>query len=149
MLAPPPREPCRYTPTSMYTLRWLEPVLLALNVVGVHVLLPLVAVFWLARRVRYGDQATPPLERLRLAALLIAATTYWYLAALVNFVETAENMRYRIEVEPLVWLVTLLSATELARLAAGPMEPAGLGRRTASARFVTSFVRGRAGNASP
>lgn len=107
--------PCRATPGSMYTLRWLEPVLLMANVVGVHLLLPLVAVGWLARRLRHVDRDDPPLARLRLVALLVVAATYGYCAVLVNLVETSENMRYRLEVEPVIWLITLISATELAR----------------------------------
>ena len=31
-----------------------------------------------------------------------------------NLVETLENMRYRLEVEPMIWLITLICVTELA-----------------------------------
>ena len=34
----------------------------------------------------------------------------------MNLVETSENMRYRLGVEPLNWLVTLICVTELASL---------------------------------
>ncbi len=104
------KAPRRFTPTTMFTLRWLDPFVLMLNVLGVHVLLPLVAAVALARR---GEPATPGFDPLRMAALLVAATVYGYLAVLVNLVETLENMRYRQEVEPVVWLITLISLTTL------------------------------------
>lgn len=107
--------PCRDSPTSMYTLRWLEPYLLLANVIGVHVLAPLALVGAAVRRIRHADRNDPPLARLRRDALLIAVATYAYCAVLVNVVETSENMRYRLEVEPVIWLITLVSATELAR----------------------------------
>lgn len=34
----------------------------------------------------------------------------------MNLVETSENMRYRLEVELLIWLLTLICVTELAAL---------------------------------
>jgi hypothetical protein len=43
----------------------------------------------------------------------------------VNVVETKESMRYRLEVEPLIWLATLLAATELVRLARHSGPPSG------------------------
>src|SRR5262249_3219570 len=42
--------PIRLEPTRLYTLRWLDPFELMLNVFAVHVLLPLVAVCWLVQR---------------------------------------------------------------------------------------------------
>ena len=98
------------TPTTLYTFRWLEPFVLVLNLVAIHLLLPLVALLWLARRARSA------FDPLRMRALLVAAICYAYLAALVNLVETLENMRYRLEVEPLIWLITLICVTELASL---------------------------------
>ena len=107
------------TPTTLYTFRWLEPFILVLNLISVHVLLPLLAVWWLAFR--------PPADRvdpLRMSALLVAAICYAYLAALVNLVETAENMRYRLEVEPMIWLISLICVTELTGILGRPRLPA-------------------------
>jgi hypothetical protein len=109
-------SPHRLAPTSLYTVRWLEPFALMLELVGVHVLLPLVGIVWLADRVRRGWSAPPLFDPLRMAALLVGATFYAYLAGLVNLVETSENMRYRLEVEPIIWVMTLICITELARL---------------------------------
>ena len=109
-------------PTSLYTLRWLEPFVLVLNLISVHVLLPLLAIWWLASRLR-----RPPSDRfdpLRMSALLVAAIFYGYLAALVNLVETAENMRYRLEVEPMIWLISLICVTELTGILRRPKLPA-------------------------
>jgi len=110
------KAPRAYTPTSMYTLRPLDPFVLAANVIGVHLLLPLVIVAWLVHRVWRGGRAAPLFDPLRMSALLVAAVVYGYLAAVVNFVETAENMRYRQEVEPVIWLITLICLTELTGL---------------------------------
>jgi hypothetical protein len=106
-----------FTPTSLYTFRWLDPAMLMLNVIGVHLLLPLVAAIWLVHRVRRGAHAAPLLDPLRMSALLVTATAYGYLAVLANAVETLEAMRYREEVEPVVWLITLICLTELAAVA--------------------------------
>ena len=103
----------RFTPTNTYTLRWLDPFVLVLNVIGVHVLLPLVGLVWLGRRLTH---AAPGLDPLRMAALLVATSAYAYLAGLANLFETPENMRYRQEVEPVIWLITLICITELATL---------------------------------
>ena len=103
----------RFTQTNTYTLRWLDPFVLVLNVIGVHVLLPLVGLVWLGRRLTH---AAPGLDPLRMAALLVATSAYAYLAGLANLFETPENMRYRQEVEPVIWLITLICITELATL---------------------------------
>jgi hypothetical protein len=109
-------QPQRSTPTTLYTVRWIEPFALVLEMVGVHLLLPLVGVVWLAHRVRRGWSAAPIFDPLRMAALLVGATLYGYLAVLANLIETAENMRYRLEVEPVIWVVTVICVTELAGL---------------------------------
>jgi len=110
------KGPRRFTRTEMYTPRWLDPFVLMLNVIGVHVLLPLVGLVALARR---AMRAPPVFDALHMAALLVAATIYGYLAVIVNLIETLENMRYRQEVEPVVWLITLVSLTALADLVRG------------------------------
>jgi len=106
------KAPPKTTPTQLYTLGFLEPVVLMLNVIGIHLLLPLVllawAVQWLLGR--------PVFDPLRMAVLVAAATVYAYLAGVANFVETAENMRYRLEVEPVIWVITLICLGELGRL---------------------------------
>jgi hypothetical protein len=110
------------TPTSLYTVRWLEPFILVLNLISVHVLLPLLAIWWLASRL-----PRPPSDRfdpLRMSALLVAVIFYGYLAALVNLVETIENMRYRLEVEPMIWLISLICVTELTGILRRPRLPA-------------------------
>ena len=108
-----PRE---LTPTRLFTLRGLEVVVLMLNIVGIHLLLPLIGLLWLAHRVRYGTAASPLFDRLRLRALFAAAICYAYFATLVNLVETSETMRYRLEVEPIIWVITVICLGELAAL---------------------------------
>jgi len=106
----------RYAPTDLHTARWIEPFARLVEIVGVHLLLPLVGVLWLTGRTRRGRSIAPLFDPLRMAALLVAATIYGYLAVTVNLVETSENMRYRLEVEPVIWIITLVCITELARL---------------------------------
>ncbi len=106
------KAPPNTTPTRLYTLGFLEPVVLMLNVVGVHLLLPLVLVAWVVLWM-LGRAVFDPL---RMAVLVTAATVYAYLAGVANFVETAENMRYRLEVEPVIWVITLICLSELGRL---------------------------------
>jgi len=89
-------------------------MVLMLNVIGIHLLLPLVALAWLVERVR--QPAARVLDPQRMAVLLVAATVYVYLAGVANVVETAENMRYRLEVEPMIWLISLICVGELGRL---------------------------------
>src|SRR5262249_54826601 len=112
----PEHEARRDTPTVLYTSRSIELAVLLLNIAAVHLLLPRTALTWLLRRARGHTRADPPRERMRHVALLVAATVYLYFAGLVNFVETNENMRYRLQVELVIWLITLLCLTELARL---------------------------------
>ena len=51
-----------------------------------------------------------------MAGLLSAAVVYLYLAGVVNLIETTENTRYRLEVEPVIWVITLICLGELGRL---------------------------------
>jgi len=108
------KSPPGYTPVSLYTLGFLAPLVLMLNVLGIHVLLPLVALAWLVERVRRPGARV--LDPQRMAVLLVAAVVYVYLAGVANFVETAENMRYRVEVEPVIWVITVICLGELGRL---------------------------------
>jgi hypothetical protein len=123
--------PYQLAPTSLYTARWIEPVALMLQLVAVHLLLPLVAIVWAASRLRRG-RSEPVFDPLRMTALLVGAVLYGYLAATVNLIETSENMRYRLEVEPVIWVITLICVTELAGLLRGRWRPAA--RAGAAAR---------------
>jgi hypothetical protein len=109
--------PFTRTPTTLYTPRWIEPFVLVLNVIAIHLLVPLVGVLWLVAWLRDRSRPTPEGRSLRLTALVLATIFYGYLGVVVNVVETKESMRYRLEVEPLIWLATLISVTEVLRLA--------------------------------
>src|SRR5262249_44687050 len=136
--------PIRLEPTRLYTLRWLDPFVLMLNVLAVNVLLPLVAVCWLVERAR-RQRAASSFDPLRMSALLVSATLYAYLAGLVNLVETLENMRYRSEVEPVIWLITLICMTELAAFVRGrrppPPSPYALDDQQAAQRRQARYGR--------
>jgi hypothetical protein len=96
-----------FTPTTLYTPRWLEPLWLLANLIGVHVLLPLAL---LAAALLRRRTAT-------VAVLLVCAVAYAYLALTSSVADYGENMRFRIGVEPLIWLITILSASELVFMA--------------------------------
>ncbi len=113
--APGTREPWRVRPTTLYTFRWTDPFTLMLAIVGMHVLAPLLGIVWLTGRARVR-RAAERIDPLRMTALIVGVTLYVYLAALVNLVETSENMRYRLEVHPIIWIITLIGVTELARV---------------------------------
>jgi hypothetical protein len=117
--------PITRTPTNLYTLRWFEPLILVSNLIGVHLLVPLVGLLWLVGWARGARGPTPAIVSLRALALVLVIVLYGYLAVLVNVVETKESMRYRLEVEPLIWIATLLAATELLRLARRSRTPSG------------------------
>ncbi len=124
-LSPGGLVPRTFTPARIFTARSLEPFVLMLNIVSIHLLLPLVGALWLAHRLRHGAQAAPLFDPLRMTALLVGAVCYAYLAILVNLVETSENMRYRLEVEPIIWVITVICLTELVHLArrGGGLDP--------------------------
>jgi hypothetical protein len=90
------KSPPGYMPVRLYTLGFLAPLVLMLNVIGIHVLLPLVGLVWLVQRMRRSPVAR--LDPQRMAALLVSAVVYLYLTGVANLVETSENMRYRLEV---------------------------------------------------
>jgi len=86
----------QFEPTRFFTLRWFEPFTLLITMLGVHLLAP-IALF--QRRARREDRHT----------LLLLLLPYTYLAALSSLGEWGENMRFRIEVEPIIWLITMQS----------------------------------------
>jgi hypothetical protein len=108
------KSPRGFVPVRLNTLSFLAPLVLMLNVISIHVPLPLVALVWVVQRSRRLRAAA--LDPQRMAVLLVAAVVYVYLASVANFVETAENMRYRLEVEPVIWVITLICLGELGRL---------------------------------
>lgn len=100
----------RFTPVGIGSPTWLDPPRFLATVVGVHVLAPLAAVLVVRRR-RRGAPSTP-LEAARATALLVCGVLYVYLALLSSLGEYGENMRFRLGVEPLVWLLTALGGAE-------------------------------------
>ena len=109
-------RPDRFTPTTLYTAALRDPLLLMVEIVGLHLLAPLVGFLWCADRLRRGWWAPPLFEPLRMTALLAGGVLYGYFAGLVNLVETGENLRYRLEIEPVIWVIVLVAAGELWRL---------------------------------
>ena len=50
------------------------------------------------------------MQALRAIALLVCGAMYVYVATLSSVVDYGENMRFRLGVEPLVWILTILGA---------------------------------------
>jgi hypothetical protein len=98
----------RFTPVVIGSPTWLDPARLLATVVGVHVLAPLAAVALVRRRWR--GVASTPLEDARDTALVVCGVLYVYLAVFSSIGEYGENMRFRLGVEPIVWLLTALGA---------------------------------------
>jgi hypothetical protein len=105
-----------FEPTTLYTPRWIEPWALLANLIGVHVLLPLALVAGVLR----GRSTS-----LGFTALVVLATCYAYLAFVSSVGDYGENMRFRIGVEPLVWLITIVAGAEVTALARGLRPTAG------------------------
>jgi hypothetical protein len=85
--------------------------------VGVHLLAPLALLATYFRRPRLHDSGT------RTGQLLILLMLYAYLALGSSLGEYGENMRFRIAVEPAIWLITLLSGNMLWQLRRGFATP--------------------------
>ncbi|MCW5890568.1 MAG: hypothetical protein KIT14_08450 [bacterium] len=100
----------RFAPVAIGSPTWLDPARFLATVVGVHVLAPL-AVVLLVRRRRHGGSPTPR-EAARATALVVCGALYVYLAVFSSLGEYGENMRFRLGVEPLIWLLTALGAAE-------------------------------------
>ena len=108
----------RYAAPPVGALRFARPepppqhagTLLA-NLIGVHLLLPLAVLGAVLRGRTRGSVA--PSRSPRLVALVVLATAYAYLAFFSSVGDYGENMRFRIGVEPLIWMITIVAAGEL------------------------------------
>jgi hypothetical protein len=103
-----------FSPANFYTLRWAEPCFFVAYIVGVHIRSPLALQATSFRRPQLHDSGT------RTGQLLML---YAYLALGSSLGEYGENMRFRIAVEPVIWLITLLSGNMLWQLSRGFATP--------------------------
>jgi hypothetical protein len=107
---------------NFFTLRWLDPLIRVANIIAVHILAPLLLVSrWLTRP---ADETRAQ----RRAALVIALGVYGYLALVASVAEYGENMRFRLDVEPVIWLITLISFAELFSWTGQWVRPSGPAR---------------------
>lgn len=112
------------SPAEFYTPRWLDPLVLIAMVIGVHVLAPFLLILWAVRFLCGASGAALP----RAAGVLtMAAGIYAYFAAVASIGDYGENMRFRLDVEPIIWLIALIAFVEIAR-----MFGALLGRRVSA-----------------
>ncbi len=120
-----------FAETSLHTLRWLEPVILIANVIAVHLLAPAALILWTVRRLVRGGGAIPEIDAFRVAALAVLVAVYAYQALVVNVGDYGENMRFRIGVEPVIWLITVASASSLMSWSRGLTTAGGSGSGSA------------------
>jgi len=102
-----------YSPAQLFTPDLPAPFILTANFLGVHALAPLLVLAGLATW-RRQDAA----RRQRLLFLTGLLAWYAYAAVVFNLAEFGENVRFRVSVEPLIWVISALAFAELLRLAA-------------------------------
>jgi hypothetical protein len=88
-------------PATVLALPLLPGLFALVAMVAVH-LLPVIAVI-VHRRLRDNGQAIWPAG---LGFMLLACV---YLAGVSSLVEYGENMRFRLEIEPVIWVVSLVA----------------------------------------
>ena len=103
-----------YSPARFYTLDLPAPFILTANFLGVHLLAPLLA---LAGWATWKRQDAARRQRLLFLTGLLA--WYAYCAVVFNLAEFGENVRFRVSVEPLIWVISALAFAELWRLVRG------------------------------
>ncbi len=84
-----------YSLTLLPTLFWVR------NVVGFHVLAPILLLVGAVRQARHGRAGLP-------VGYLFMLCVIVYVALVSNLAEYGENMRFRLNVEPLIWISSAL-----------------------------------------
>lgn len=105
-----------FHPVMVGALTWLDPLKLLATALGVHLLAPIAGIAALVdwRRGRLGRDSG--VAALRAIALLVCGAMYLYVAGLSSVVDYGENMRFRLGVEPLIWVLTILGAVSCLHL---------------------------------
>lgn len=90
----------QFQPTRLPALQTLPHLARLINLLCVHLLAPGLLILWLVGRWRRWPGVGPhPL-------LLLLVAVYVYAAVVHNLPEYEENMRFRLNVEPVVWLIS-------------------------------------------
>ncbi len=102
-----PFIPNRHDRSRFYALPYLPILVLLVNLVVLHSVVPSLVVGDLVRRLL----GKPPLLPTEVYFLL---TCYVYAALIMNISDHGENMRFRLSIEPIIWIITLVALTHLA-----------------------------------
>ena len=94
-------------PTSFFVPNFAAPPILLLNLIAVHVLVPVVLVGALVSWIRTRRSS---LQTRFLASMTIL---YLYAALTFNIAEYGENMRFRVSIEPVIWILSTIAWSEL------------------------------------
>lgn len=94
-------------PIDIYALPYLPILILILNLVVLHSVVPGLLIGDLARRL-IGKTGMLPRE------FYFLVTCYAYAALVMNISDHGENMRFRLSIEPVIWIITTYALTHLA-----------------------------------
>jgi hypothetical protein len=89
-------------PIKFFTLPTIPGLIHILTVIVMHFVVPIVAVFGIISTYARYQQVIP-------IQFFFILSTYLYLAIVSNIAEYGENMRFRLGVEPVIWLITIWS----------------------------------------
>ena len=93
-------------PGELFSIPYLPTVMLIVNILVVHIGLPFLLAISVLRR---GKQILP------LEAFLIAAI-FLYVGFIYNLSEHGENMRFRLNVEPLIWILSIVTLVKVGEI---------------------------------
>jgi len=96
-------------PIDIYALPYLPILVLLVNLLVLHSVVPGLMVGDLVRRLM-GKPGILPTE------FYFLVSCYVYAALIMNISDHGENMRFRLSIEPIIWIITLLALTHLAAL---------------------------------
>jgi hypothetical protein len=96
-------------PTRFYTLPYVPLLMLGLNIIVMHVVVPLLVLNDARQRLVLRKRILPP-------EFYFLVGCYLYAAVVMNIAEHGENMRFRLSVEPVIWIMSIYAMTLFARL---------------------------------
>lgn len=90
-----------------YTVPYIPSLALIINLVVLHLITPLVVLYrlWSPKKPEHG------------LSLLFLFLCYLYAAFVMNLPEYGENMRFRLSIEPMIWLISVYSIMEIYSIA--------------------------------
>ena len=96
-------------PINIYAIPYLPSLILVINLVVLHSVVPALVVGDMVRRLT-GKTGIVPLQ------FYFLVTCYVYVAVIMNISEHGENMRFRLSIEPVIWTITVYALSIVASL---------------------------------